>query len=76
MSLDSRKGHHGCTIQRHQFTVRPVLAIIIRKAQGHALQFIGVYLKISIFINGLLCVDFSRDQSQNNFNAYIFTYVF
>ena len=50
----------GCTMQRHQFPVRPAFAITIHKAQGQTFEFVGIFLLISVFMRGMLYVAFSR----------------
>lgn len=55
ITLDSTKGQLGCTIQRHQFPVKSA-----HKAQGQTFEFVGVDLRISVFMHGMLYVAFSR----------------
>lgn len=60
ITLDSNKGQLGCTMQRHQFPVRPAFAMTVHKAQGQTFEYIGIDLRVSIFMHGMLYVAFSR----------------
>lgn len=64
ITLDSSKGQLGCTMQRHQFPVRPAFAMTVHKAQGQTFEFVGVDLRTSVFMHGMLYVVFSRVKRQ------------
>ena len=51
------------TLKRHQFPIQPCFAMSTNKAQGHTLDFIGIYLPDSVFTHGQLYVAFSRVHS-------------
>jgi ATP-dependent DNA helicase PIF1 len=51
------------TLRRRQFLLRPAFAMTINKAQGQALQTVGVYLPKPVFCHGQLYVAFSRCSS-------------
>lgn len=60
ITLDSSKSQLGCTLQRHQFPVRPAFAMTIHKSQGQTFEYVGLDLRTSVFMHGMLYVAFSR----------------
>lgn len=46
ITLDSNKGQLGCTMQRHQFTVRPAFSMT-----AHKVQYVGVDLQTPVFMH-------------------------
>jgi len=58
--LHSDKGQLGCTMQRHQFPVRPAFSMTAHKVQGQTFMFVGVDLRTPVFMHGMLYVAFSR----------------
>ncbi|XP_055871668.1 uncharacterized protein LOC129923663 [Biomphalaria glabrata] len=65
ITLDSSKGKLGCTMQRHQFPVTPAFAMTVHKSQGQTFQFVGVDLRVPVFMHGMLYVAFSRVKRQS-----------
>ena len=51
VTVDSSKGQLGCTVQRHQFPIRPVSAINIYKSQGPTLNLLAPTLVLQFFNN-------------------------
>lgn len=51
---------------RRQFPIKLALSMTINKSQGQSLEFVGLYLKKSVFTHGQLYVAFSRVRSYTN----------
>ena len=71
VTLDSSKGQLKCTIQLHQFPLRPAFAITVHKSQGQSFEFVGVDLRTPVFNLGMLYVAFSRVKRQNSLKVLL-----
>lgn len=71
ITLDSNKSQLGCSMQRHQFPVRPAFAMTIHKAQGQTFEFVGICLLTAVFMHGMLYVAFSRVKRRNGLKVLL-----
>ncbi|XP_054274451.1 uncharacterized protein LOC128994153 [Macrosteles quadrilineatus] len=71
VTLDSSKCQLGCSLQRHQFPVRPAFAMTIHKSQGQTFQSVGVVLNNPVFMHGMLYVAFSRVRTRNSLKVVL-----
>nr|XP_027078742.1 uncharacterized protein LOC113702010 [Coffea arabica] len=62
--------------ERIQFPVRPCFAMTINKAQGQTLDFVGIYLRESIFSRGQLYVAISRVKNSSSIKILIKPLIF
>jgi len=56
----------GCSMQRHQFPVKPAFAMTVHKSQGQTFEYVGVDLRSPVFMHGMLYVAFSRVKRRNS----------
>ena len=47
-------------MQIHQFPVRAAFAITVHKVQGQTFPFVGVDLRVPVFMHGMIYVEFSQ----------------
>ena len=66
ITLESNKSQLGCSMQRHQFPVKPAFAMTIHKSQGQTFEYVGVDLKNPVFMHGMLYVVLSRVKRRNS----------
>ena len=59
LTIDSSK-NFGFTLSRHQFLIKPAVAMTIHKSQGQTFDFVGIDLTRKVFSHGQLDVAFSR----------------
>ena len=71
VTVDSSKGQLGCTVQRHQFPIRPAFAMTIHKSQGQTFEFVGADLSTPVFNHGMLYVAFSRVKRQRSLKVLL-----
>lgn len=57
--------------QRLQFPIRPAFAMTINKSQGQTLDFVGLWLKNSVFSHGQLYVALSRVTAKENLKIFL-----
>jgi DNA helicase Pif1-like protein len=58
-------------IKRRQFPIRLAFAMIINKAQGQTMKFVGIYLPQPVFSHGQLYVAVSRVSSTSNISIFV-----
>lgn len=71
ITLDSNKGQLGCTMQRHQFPVRPAFSMTAHKVQGQTFEYVGVDLRTPVFMHGMLYVAFSRVKRKSSLKVLL-----
>ncbi|XP_022872027.1 uncharacterized protein LOC111391107 [Olea europaea var. sylvestris] len=59
------------SFKRHQFPIRPCFAMMINKAQGQTLDFVGLYLPELVFSHGQLYVALSRAKTSKSFKVLL-----
>jgi ATP-dependent DNA helicase PIF1 len=57
--------------KRLQFPIRPAFAMTINKSQGQTLDFVGLWLKNSVFSHGQLYVAMSRVTAEKNLKVVL-----
>ena len=71
LTPSAKSSNHAFVLRHHQFPVKLAFAMLINKAQGQSLKYVGINLCIPVFSHGQLYVTLSQATSSKRIHVQV-----